>query len=60
MKTIFRISMKQISNADFAKAIRLLDALSNMKGESLREREAARKAKLLSRKLKRISQNVKV
>ena len=52
--------MKQISNADFASVLRLLDALSNTKGDSIREREAARKAKLLSKKLKRISQIVKV
>ena len=45
--------MKQISNADFSLALRLLDALSQMRGESVRERENARKAALLSKKLKR-------
>lgn len=51
--------MKQISNADFALALRLLDALSKMKGDSVQEKEAARKARMLSKKLKRISQIVK-
>lgn len=45
--------MKQISNADFASVLRLLDALSKMRGDSVREREAARKAALLAKKLKK-------
>jgi len=45
--------MKQISNADFASVLRLLDALSRTKGDSRREREDARKAALLTKKLKR-------
>ena len=47
--------MREISNADFASVLRLLDALSNTKGESVREREAARKARLLAKKLKRLT-----
>lgn len=45
--------MKQISNADFYAVLRLLDALSSTKGATLRERENARKATMLVRKLKR-------
>ena len=45
--------MKQISNADFYSVLRLLDALSRTKGETVRERENARKAMLLTRKLKK-------
>ena len=47
--------MKEISNADFASILRLLDALSNTKGDSIREREAARKARMLAKKLKRLT-----
>lgn len=45
--------MKAISNADFQAVLRLLDALSLARGSTVRERENARKAALLSRKLKR-------
>lgn len=45
--------MKQISNADFSAVLRLLDALSKTNGVTLRERENARKAALLKRKLKK-------
>lgn len=43
--------MIAISNSDFAKLLRLLYALSKTKGTSLRERENARKAHLLHKKL---------
>lgn len=45
--------MKQLSNADFSAVLRLLDALSKTNGVTIRERENARKAGLLARKLKR-------
>lgn len=45
--------MKQISNADFRSVLRLLDVLSRTTGTGIRERENARKAALLARKLKR-------
>lgn len=45
--------MIEISNADFKAVLRLLDTLSLAKGETVKERESARKATLLSRKLKR-------
>ena len=45
--------MKQISNADFKAVLRLLDTFSLARGETVRERENARKAGLLSKKLKR-------
>lgn len=45
--------MKQLSNADFSAVLRLLDALSKTNGVTLREKENARKAGLLARKLKR-------
>lgn len=45
--------MKQISEADFQAVLRLLDALSLARGSTLRERENARKAALLAKKLKR-------
>jgi len=45
--------MKQISNADFASALRLLESLSRRKGLNVREKEDARKAALLTKKLKR-------
>lgn len=43
--------MKQVSNSDFEKILRLLYALSTTKGTSIRERENARKAYLLHKKL---------
>lgn len=45
--------MKQISNADYASVLRLLEALSIAKGVTKRERENARKAALLVKKMKR-------
>lgn len=43
--------MKTISNADYDLAIRLLQALSKTKGNTIREKENARKAGLLFKKL---------
>lgn len=54
--------MKQISNADYQLTIRLLFALSKTKGLTVRERENARKATLLYKKLIRkdaTSHNIK-
>lgn len=45
--------MKQISNADYALTIRLLNALSKTNGQTIREKENARKAKQLIRKFQR-------
>ena len=45
--------MKQISNADYSSVLRLLESLSRRKGLTVREREDARKAALLTKKLKR-------
>ena len=45
--------MKSISNADFLSVLRLLDALSLARGSTIKERENARKAALLSKKLKK-------
>lgn len=45
--------MKQLSNTDFNAVLRLLDALSRTKGDTIRERENAGKAALLTRKLKK-------
>lgn len=45
--------MKQLSNTDFNAVLRLLDALSRTKGDTIRERENAREAALLTRKLKK-------
>lgn len=45
--------MKSLSNSDYNQTLRLLRHLSNIKGDSLKEREAARKAGLLVRKLER-------
>ena len=45
--------MKAISNADYSAVLRLLDAQSKSRGASVREKENARKATLLYRKLKR-------
>lgn len=42
--------MKRISDADYAKTLRLLKAYSRRKGESLREEENIRQARLLVRK----------
>ena len=45
--------MIEVSNSDFGAILRLLDALSRTKGDSIREKEAARKATLLVKKLRR-------
>ena len=45
--------MKQLSNADYASVLRLLDSLSRRKGLNLKEKEDARKATLLARKLRK-------
>ena len=45
--------MKQISNADFQTVLRLLNELSLARGSTVKERENARKAGLLVKKLKR-------
>ena len=45
--------MKQVSNADFQAVLRLLDTFSLARGTAIRERENARKACLLARKLRR-------
>lgn len=45
--------MKQLSNADFHSVLRLLESLSLRKGLTVREKEDARKAALIIKKLKR-------
>lgn len=45
--------MKQLSNADFYSVLRLLESLSLRKGLTVREKEDARKAALITKKLKR-------
>lgn len=45
--------MIPVSNADFHSVIRLLDKLSLARGTTVKEREDARKAWLLVKKLKR-------
>lgn len=45
--------MKTVSNNDFQGILRLLYALSKTQGVSIREKENARKAALLHRKLTR-------
>lgn len=42
--------MKQLSNADFYSVLRLLESLSRRKGLTVREKEDARKAALLTKK----------
>lgn len=43
--------MKQVSNSDFSRILRLLYALSRTKGTSIREKENSRKAYVLHKKL---------
>ena len=43
--------MRQLSNSDYDQALRLLRHLAHTKGNTLREKEAARKAGLLVKKL---------
>lgn len=50
---ISRGNMKQISNADYSSVLRLLGSLSRRQGTTVKEKEDARKAALLARKLKR-------
>lgn len=45
--------MRQVSNNDYSNILRLLCALSKTNGASIREKENARKAALLHRKLTR-------
>lgn len=45
--------MRQVSDSDYSKILRLLSALSKTNGASIREKENARKAALLYRKLMR-------
>jgi hypothetical protein len=45
--------VKTVSNTDFKAVLRLLDALSRTKGETVREKENARKAWLLAKKLRK-------
>ena len=45
--------MKQVSDSDYHNILRLLCALSKTNGASIREKENARKAALLHRKLVR-------
>jgi hypothetical protein len=45
--------MKQLSNADYASVLRLLESLSRRQGSNIREKEDARKAALMARKMKR-------
>ena len=45
--------MKTISNADFDAILAILDSLSIPKGRSVKECEAARKAALLAKRLRR-------
>ena len=45
--------MKQLSNTDYNLALRLLYALSKTNGATVKERENARKAYVLHKKLKR-------
>lgn len=45
--------MRQVSDSDYSKILRLLYALSKTQGVSIREKENARKAALLHRKLTR-------
>ena len=45
--------MKQVYDSDYSKILRLLHALSKTTGQTVKERENARKAFLLHRKLKR-------
>ena len=44
--------MKRVSDSDFRTAIRLLTALAEKRGESVRENELSRKAGLLVKKWK--------
>ena len=45
--------MKQLSNADYASVLRLLDSLSRRQGTTVREKEDARKAALMVRKMRK-------
>ena len=47
--------MISISNSEFDKAVRLLRHLARTKGDTLREKEAARKAGLLVKSLEKKS-----
>ena len=45
--------MKNLSNADYASVLRLLESLSRRQGTTVREKEDARKAFLLMKKMRR-------
>lgn len=45
--------MRHISNSDYHQALRLLWHLASMKGNTLKESEASRKAALLAKKWER-------
>lgn len=51
--------MKQLSNADYSSVLRLLEALSLTRGATVKEKEDARKAALLKKKLKRKDERAK-
>lgn len=44
--------MREMSNADYDRTLRLLRFLSNTKGESLREKEASEESKVVNRKIR--------
>lgn len=46
--------MKLVSDSDFRTAIRLLSAIAEKRGESVRENEMSRKAGLLVKKWKKL------
>lgn len=45
--------MKYLSNDDYASVLRLLESLSRRQGTTVREKEDARKAFLMAKKMKR-------
>lgn len=45
--------MKRLSNADYASVLRLLESLSRRQGTNIREKEDARKAALMAKKMRR-------
>lgn len=51
--------MYNLSNQDFTKAVRLLRAFADSKGNTLREREDRRQAALLVRKMQKRKKSAK-
>ena len=45
--------MKELSNADYSSILRLLESLSRRQGTTIREKEDARKAALMAKKMRR-------